>query len=201
MKEKRKMKLQTEFSKTNARIKNNYTTIKLHCFRVNKPITFPRVTGMTGWQTVTGVTGMTVSDRIFQINSDQPCHSSHYYLSRGGFETFRFVFTQNTSFIISINKFHLIIIKTLKFVKKSVKVYHEALKSLRRSEWACRYGSGSDRTISWKKPVTVIFAPKNDNVTPCLVYSIMFSKGTACYVQKVNRTLSGSSTGICSYPL
>ena len=112
------MKVQTEFSKRNKRKKSKYTTIMLHCYWVNYPITFPRVTGLTGWQTVTGVTGMTVSDRIFQINSDQPCHSSHYYLPQGHLEIFRFVFTQNTSIILYINKFYLIIIKTVKFVKK-----------------------------------------------------------------------------------
>ena len=61
---------------------------------------------------------MTVSDRIFQINSDQPCHSSHYYLPRVHFETFRFVFLQYTSVIIYIDIFDLIIIKIIKFVKK-----------------------------------------------------------------------------------
>ena len=68
--------------------------------------------------TVTGVTGMTVSDRIFQINTDQPCHSSHYYLSRGHFQTFPLVFIQYPSVITFISIFDLFILKTLKFVKK-----------------------------------------------------------------------------------
>ena len=95
----------------------NATTLRWSCIVLekNNPITFPPVTGLTEWQTVTGVT---VSDRIFQINSDHPCHFSNYYLSRGHFEIFRFVFTQNTSSITFINIFDLIIIKTIKFVKK-----------------------------------------------------------------------------------
>ena len=112
------MKVQTEKSKRNSRKKNYYTMMKLHCFRVNNPITFPRVTGMTGWQTVTGVTGMTVSDRIFQINSDQPCPSSHYHLTLVHFEQFQLVCLQYSSIITFIYIFDLIIIKRIKFVKK-----------------------------------------------------------------------------------
>ena len=59
----------------------------------------------------------------------------------------------------------------------------EAVMLLRSSECVCCYGSGSDRTPSSKKPVTVIFAPKNDNVTPCLNYNV-FSENLLHYVEK-----------------